>query len=325
VQREGEDEMSDIDYAKKVIQLEAQAVARLAELVNENLVRACDLVANCQGNVIVTGMGKAGIVGRKISATMASTGTPSIFLHPAEAIHGDLGMVGKRDVVLALSNSGETEEINRLIEPIRKIGALLIAMTGNPASTLAGLSDVVLNIGKVEEACPLGLAPSASTTAMLVLGDALALAVAKRRDFSLEDYARYHPGGELGRRLLRVEEIMRTGERNPTVKGKATVREVTLGITRARAGAACVVDDKGRLVGIFTDGDLRRHLAADILDEPVERVMTKGPLTITKGKLASEALRLLRERKFDEIPVVDDTGRLLGLIDVQDLIEVGFA
>lgn len=287
---------------------------------------AIELLSKCRGKVIVTGMGKGGIIGEKISATLSSTGTPSMFLHSAEAIHGDLGRVAKDDVILAISNSGETEEVVRFLPLIKKIGAKLIALTGNTRSTLAKYSDVVLDVSVRQEACPLGLAPTASTTVTLAMGDAIAVCLLKKKGFKEENFAFYHPGGTLGKRLLlKVDDIMRKGKANPVVKESVLVKDVLLEITHARAGAASVVDKKGRLSGIFTDGDLRRHLKSDanLALKNVREVMTKGPITISKDCLASEALRILKEKRIDELPVVDSKFRPIGMLDVQDLLKAG--
>jgi len=274
----------------------------------------------------VTGMGKGGLIGEKISATMASTGTPSLFLHSAEAIHGDLGRVTKDDIILAISNSGETEDLIRLLPIIKKIGVRLIAMTGNTHSTLAKHSDVVLDVSVKKEACPLGLAPTASTTVTLAMGDAIAVCLLEKKGFKEQDFAFYHPGGALGKRLLlKVEDIMRKGTANPVVGENELVRDVLFDITSARAGAASVVDKKGKLLGIFTDGDLRRHLEEDdrLVLKKIKDVMTKNPTTISKDCLASEALRILKEKRIDELPVVDSKCRPIGMLDVQDLLKAG--
>lgn len=317
----------DIQYAKKVINLEAQAVSNLVKRLDDNFQKAVDMLCNCKGRIVVTGIGKAGIIGQKVSATLASTGTPSYWLHPSEARHGDLGRVVKDDVVLALSNSGETEVV-LLLPYVKKIGARVIAITGNGQSTLGLHSDVVLDIGKIEEPCPLGLAPSASSTAMLALGDALALTVLKKKNLGKEDYAFYHPGGELGRKLLTVEMVMRTGEANPVTKEDSPVLEALkiMTYTRGKPGAVSVVDAKGRLAGFFTDGDLRRLLQErqDFLSRPIREVMTRAPKTVKKGSLATEAYRVLRENKIDQLPVTDDQGVPIGIVDVQDLLDVGY-
>ncbi len=312
--------------AKEVLRIEADAISSLIKRVDANFEKAVKLMLACKGKVVVTGMGKPGFISAKISATLSSTGTPSLYLHPADAIHGDLGRVTKDDVVLAISNSGETEEIIRLLPTLKKIGARLIAMVGNTESSLARYSDVVLNVAVKREACPLNLAPTASTTAMLAMGDALAIALLDKRGFREEDFAFYHPGGTLGKRLiLKVGDIMRKGKGNPVVKEDTKVKAVLLKITEARAGSASVVNKKGALIGIFTDGDLRRHLGVDALLplRQVREVMTRNPITISKEMLAADAFRILRERKIDEIPVVDDKRRPIGLVDVQDLLKAG--
>ncbi len=315
-----------IKEAKRVLKIEADAINLLSKKVDASFNKAIDILSKCSGRVIVTGMGKGGIIGQKISATLASTGTPSLFLHSAEAIHGDLGRVTKNDTVVAISNSGETEEVIRLLPLIKKIGAKLIALTGNPKSTLAKYSDVVLDVSVKKEACPLGLAPTASTTVTLAMGDAIAVCLLKEKGFKEEDFAFYHPGGALGKRLLlKVEDIMRKGDANPVVREDVLVGDVLFKITAARAGAASVVDNKGKLSGIFTDGDLRRHLEnnPNLALKKVKDVMTKGPVAILKDGLASEALRILKDKRIDEIPVVDVKGRPIGMLDVQDLLKAG--
>ncbi len=312
--------------AKRVLEIEAKAVSRLARRLGKEFNEAIDILFKCSGRVIVTGMGKGGIIGQKISATLSSTGTPSLFLHSAEAIHGDLGRVTKDDVILAISNSGETEEVIRLLPLIKKLGTRLIALTGNARSTLARHSDVVLDVSVTQEACPMNLAPTASTTATLAMGDAIAVCLLEKKGFKEKDFAFFHPGGALGKKLLlKVEDIMRQGPANCVVREDDLVRDVLLAITEARSGAASVVDKKGRLTGIFTDGDLRRHLKTDrqLLTCPVRDVMTKRPMTIAADRLASEALRILKERRIDELPVVDAKGRPIGMLDVQDLLKVG--
>ncbi|MDD5072925.1 MAG: KpsF/GutQ family sugar-phosphate isomerase [Candidatus Omnitrophica bacterium] len=312
--------------AKEVLKIEADAISSLIKRVDANFEKAVKLMLACRGKVVVTGMGKPGFISAKISATLSSTGTPSLYLHPADAIHGDLGRVTKDDVVLAISNSGETEEIIRLLPTLKKIGAKLIAMVGNTESSLARYSDVVLNVAVKREACPLNLAPTASTTAMLAMGDALAIALLDRRGFREEDFAFYHPGGSIGKRLiLKVGDIMRKGKANPVVKDDAKVKAVLLRITEARAGSASVVNKNGVLVGIFTDGDLRRHLGKDaaLPLRQVREVMTRNPITISEEMLAADAFRILRERKIDEIPVVDNKRKPIGLVDVQDLLKAG--
>lgn len=316
-----------IKTAREVIAIEAKALKGLVPLIGKEFEKAVRLMARCEGRVILTGMGKPGFIAGKIAATMASTGTPSFFLHPAEAVHGDLGMVTEKDVMLAISQSGETEEIVRMISTVKKIGTRLIAMTSNPRSTLARAADVVLNLGVTREACPLNLAPSASTTASLALGDALALSLLREKGFREEDFAMLHPGGSLGRKLLKVKDIMRTGKANPLVKEGQTVRSALLTITSARAGSCTVVDGKGKVVGIFTDGDLRRHLREQgekILSFPVEKLATLNPRVVEAEKLAAEAIHLLKSKRIDELPVVDEKKRAVGLLDVQDLLKAGF-
>ena len=318
----------DIEYGRQVVRLEAEAVAALGEYLGESFREAVQLVLDCAGHVITTGMGKSGLVARKISATLASTGTPSFYLHPAEAIHGDLGRVGADDLLVALSNSGTTEELRRLIPSVKRIGARLVAVTGNPESSLARHADCVLQLGKAPEACPVGLAPTTSTTAQLALGDALAMTVAKRRNFSREDYALYHPGGALGRSLLRVHEIMSGKDAVPAARTGSTTGDALLeagGLGR-RVGALPVVGPDGALLGLLTDGDVRRHLLRDrnFVDKPIDETMTKDPLSVGADQLAAEAWRLMKEHKFDELPVVAPDGRYVGLLDVQDLVEAGF-
>ncbi|MBI4343256.1 MAG: KpsF/GutQ family sugar-phosphate isomerase [Candidatus Omnitrophica bacterium] len=317
---------SGIARARGVLRIEAQAVSRLIPRIGRSFARAVALLVGCKGRVVVTGMGKAGIIGQKLSATLSSTGTPSHWVHAAEAIHGDLGRVTRDDIVIALSNSGETEELTRLLPVIKRIGAQLIALTGNPRSSLAKHSDVVLDMGVTKEACSLNLAPTSSTTAMLAMGDALAVVVAEQRGFKERDFALLHPGGQLGRRLLlRVRDLMRTGTANPIVRETARVNAVLLAVTKARAGSATVVDERGRLLGIFTDGDLRRHLrnGGNLAQQRVGEVMTRHPKTIGADHLAAEALQILREQRIDELVVVDGQ-RPVGLLDVQDLLKAGF-
>jgi arabinose-5-phosphate isomerase len=314
-----------LEAAAEVIRAEARTIARLEERLGPSFEQAVDMVLACQGMVVVTGMGKAGQIGQKISATFASTGTPSHWLHPSEALHGDLGRVRAQDVVLAISNSGETAEIKALVPVARKMGAAILAMTGNATSTLATHADCVLDIGPTDEACPMGLAPTASTSAMLALGDALTMVVLRERGFSREDYARYHPAGSLGRRLLRVEEVMRRGAELPLVREGTDLRDVLLTMSRTpgRPGAALVTDAEGRLTGIFTDGDLRRVLAkGGELSGPVDDSMGRNPKTVEPNRLVDEAERLLKEHKIDQIAVIDGDGRPIGLLDVQDVLDI---
>jgi arabinose-5-phosphate isomerase len=315
------------ERAVAIIRCEAKTIARLEERLDGGFDRAIAAVLKCAGQVVVTGMGKAGLVGQKISATLASTGTPSFFLHPAEALHGDLGRIRPQDLLLALSNSGETQEVTLLVPAARKIGAGIVSITGHPNSNLGRLSDAVLDIGSVEEAGTMKLAPTASTAAMLAMGDALALVVAEERGFNHEDFARFHPGGSLGRRLMRVGEVMRQSNALPLVTGDLSVAQVLIltSTTPGRPGAALVVDADGRLAGIFTDGDLRRLLEGEdrsILDDPVSQHMGANPKTLSPDQLVQEAHHLLRQFRIDQAPVVDGDGKPVGLIDVQDLLDV---
>lgn len=318
---------SGIQRAKDVLRIEAEAIRQLIPRVNRGFDTAVGLVLGCKGRVAVTGMGKAGLIGQKLSATLASTGTPSHWVHPAEAIHGDLGRITRHDVIVALSNSGETEELTRLLPVIQRIGAKLIAVTGNVKSTLAKYADVTLDASVAREASSMNPAPTSSTTAMLAMCDALSVVVAERRGFKEQDFALLHPGGQLGKRLLlRVKDLMRTGHGNPVAKETAKVKQVLLAITRARAGCASIVNAKGQLVGIFTDGDLRRHLDSTphLTEQPVRGIMTRRPKTIAPDHLAAEAFRILRDHRIDELVVVDARRRPVGLLDVQDLLKAGF-
>jgi arabinose-5-phosphate isomerase len=318
--------VSLLKRAKEVLDIEARAIQALKPRVGNNFKQALELILKSKGRVVVSGMGKTGIIAQKLSATLASTGTPSLFLHSAEAIHGDLGKVTADDVVVVLSNSGQGEEIRQLLPLLKKIGARLIALTGNKDSLLAKYSDVVLDISVKKEACPLGLAPTASTTAALAMADALAVCLLELKGFKEKDFAFYHPGGLLGKRLLlRVEDIMRKGDANPVVSEEKKVSQVLLKITKTRSGSASVVDKLGRLSGIFTDGDLRRHLERDprLVQRRVKEVMTKKPVTVSPQMLAAEAMRILKDKRIDEVPVVDKLGRPAGLLDVQDLLKAG--
>jgi len=315
-----------LQRAKKVLQIERDAIGRLAGRLDSRFEKAVDLLGKCLGRVVVTGMGKPGIIGQKISATFSSLGMPSLWLHPADAAHGDLGRVTGQDVVIALSHSGETDEILHLLPVIKRIGAKLIAVTGNPRSRMGAAADVALDTFVRNEASPWGLVPTASTTAMLALGDALAVALSEKRGFTSKDFAALHPGGSLGRRLnLRVEDLMRKGAYHPVVKEADSVKKVLLTITRARAGSASVVGARGKLTGIFTDGDLRRHVDGKtaILTRKVSQVMTHRPKSLPIGHLAVEALKLLKTYRIDEIPIVDSKGRPAGLLDIQDLLKAG--
>jgi len=315
-----------IAIARRVLRMESEALRRLVGRIDLKFEKAIGAIYRTKGRVIVTGMGKPGFIAQKISATLSSTGTPSLYLNPAEALHGDLGRVTKDDIIIALSNSGETEEIVKFLPIVKKIGARLVAITGNVDSTLARNSDHVINTSVRREACPMGLAPTTSTTAMLAMGDAIAVALLEKKGFKEKDFAFYHPGGILGKRLiLKVSDIMRKGAANPIVRDTAQIKKVLFAITKARAGSASVVDSKGKLVGIFTDGDLRRHFETGLglVDKKVGSVMTKNPTVIKQDRLAAEAFDILRSKRIDELPVVDDRHRPIGLLDVQDLLKAG--
>ena len=319
-----------IEAARRILELEAAAVDSLRERIDADFAAVVAQVLELSGRVVVTGMGKAGLIAQKISATLASTGTPSIFLHPAEAVHGDLGRVVAGDMLLAFSKSGETEELLRLVPSAKQGGDVaVVAVTERRESTLGRLADRVLELGPIDEAGPYGLAPSASTLAMMALGDALALVVQEGRNFGPEDFARFHPAGQLGRSLMRVREVMRGDERNPKVQVGATLREtlVCMSETPGRPGAALIVDEDDVLVGFFTDGDLRRLLRdgkPDLLELPIAEVMTRNPKTIHTEQLAGEALAMLRKHQVDNTPVVDDRGHGVGLVDLQDLLDLKF-
>jgi arabinose-5-phosphate isomerase len=315
-----------IKRARAVLDIEACAIRELKPRIGRNFQEALGLILKTKGRIVVSGMGKTGIIAQKFSATLASTGTPSLFLHTAEAIHGDLGKVTAQDLVIVISNSGSTDEMKQLLPLLKKIGAGVIALTGNPGSVLAKYSDVVLDVSVKKEACSLGLAPTASTTATLAMTDALAVCLAELKGFKESDFAFFHPGGALGRRLLlKVEDIMRKGNANPIVNEEKKVSQVLLKITQARAGSATVIDKSGRLTGIFTDGDLRRHLDnyQDLPRRKIKEVMTKNPTVVDKEMLAAQAMRILQDKKIDEVPVVDNKHRPVGLLDVQDLLKAG--
>jgi len=314
-----------LELARKVLAIEARAIEKLSERLDENFGRAVELVSNCQGRVVVTGMGKSGIICRKIAATLNSTGTPSMFLHPAEALHGDLGMVVKDDTVIAVSNSGETEELVQLLETLKRLSVPLISLLGRTRSTLGDASDVVLDVSVDEEACPMGLAPTASTTALLALGDALAMAVLEKKGFTTEDFAVLHPRGHLGFKLRRVENLMHTGEELPLVKTDALMRDVIYEMSRKGLGVTSVVDGQEKLVGVISDGDLRRQLGQDtgLLGRKAGECMTRNPVTIGGQELATSALALMEERKITSLLVPDDRGGIAGIIHLHDLWRLG--
>ena len=317
-------EVEGLTFVREVLRIEAEAIERVRDRLDETIARAADLIYRSSGSVIVTGMGKAGLVGQKLAATLASTGTRAFPLHPAEAVHGDLGRIRSDDIVIALSQSGETEEVLRLIPALQRLGAILIAITERAGSSLGRAADLCVALGPIEEACPLGLAPSASTTVLMAVGDALALLVSQMRDFSAADFARFHPAGSLGRKLTRVEEAMRTGGMIRRAHTDETVRSVfsRLAGPRRRSGAVLITDDHSVLLGIFTDSDLARlfekRREAD-LDRPIGDVMTANPYSIHVGATLADAIELMKAHKISELPVVD-RGHLVGLIDVTDLI-----
>ena len=311
------------DLARRVVEIEARAVAALAERIDAGFMAAVAILLACNGRVIVSGMGKSGHIARKLAATFASTGTPAHFVHPAEAAHGDLGMITGHDVLLAISNSGESDELSIIVPLVKRQGARLIAMTGNPESSLARQADAHLDASVAEEACPLGLAPTASTTAALALGDALAVALLDARGFGAEDFARSHPGGALGRRLLtHVRDVMRSGDAVPTVPASASIGEAVIEISRKGLGMTAVMDG-GRLAGIFTDGDLRRLIAdgAVRLDGPVSSVMTRSPRTIDEGALAVDAVTLMEQNRISQLLVTAPDGRICGALNMHDLFQ----
>ncbi|MCC7259114.1 MAG: KpsF/GutQ family sugar-phosphate isomerase [Gammaproteobacteria bacterium] len=314
------------ELARRVLDIEARAIAALAPRIGAEFARACKLILACAGRVVVTGMGKSGHVAGKIAATLASTGTPSFFVHPGEASHGDLGMITPMDIVIAITNSGETAEIVTILPLLKRLGVPLVTMTGNPRSTLGEAATVILDVGVAEEACPLNLAPTASTTAALAMGDALAVALLESRGFTREDFARAHPGGSLGRRLLlRVEDVMNSGADVPRIGPEATLAEGLLEMTRKGLGMTAVVDPGDRLLGIFTDGDLRRALdrAVDIHRTRMREVMTPRCRTIGGQALAAEAVHLMQQHKITALPVVDDGERIVGALNIHNLLRAG--
>jgi arabinose-5-phosphate isomerase len=315
----------DLERARAVLETEAAAILALVDRLDHRFEEAVRLLLDCRGRVIVTGMGKSGIICRKIAATLSSTGTAAFFLHPAEAIHGDLGVIQSDDVVVALSRSGETDEILRLLETIKRLGARLIAFTGDCRSSLGKAADVALDCGVSREACPLNLVPTASTTAALALGDALAMTLLVAKGFRQEDFANLHPGGKLGKRLMRVEQLMHGGEAAPIVSSNTRMHDVVYEMSRKGLGMTCVVDDGQRLVGIITDGDLRRHMMSGpgFLERSAADVMTRSPVTIRRDTLAAEALHLLEQRKITSIVVVDGREQVQGVVHLHDLWRTG--
>ena len=318
--------MNVCELGLAVIEIEAQAVFELSQRINETFERACQLLLNCQGRVIVTGMGKSGHIGGKIAATFASTGTPAFFLHPGEASHGDFGMITAQDVVVAISNSGNTQEVVTLLPLMKRLGIPLIALTGNPASTLAQYADVHLDVSIKQEACPLGLAPTTSTTVALVMGDALAIALLQAKGFSTEDFARSHPGGTLGKRLLlRVDDLYHSGAEIPRVHEQTTISEALIEVTDKKLGMTCVVNSAGQLSGIYTDGDIRRTLTQshDIHTTPIATVMTTGCKTINQNTLAAEALAIMQKHNITSLVVINEHQEPIAVIHLHDLLRAG--
>jgi arabinose-5-phosphate isomerase len=308
--------------ARQVFEIEAQAILGLRDKLDASFDRAVDILLACAGRVVVTGMGKSGLIAQKISATLASTGTPSLFLHPVEALHGDLGRIVKHDVALAISNSGESAEMLALLPSIKRLGVSLVSLTGNPRSTLAQASDVHLDVGIRKEACPFGLAPTASTTAALAMGDALGMALLERRGFTVEDFAVLHPAGDIGKKLVRIEDVMHTGDQVPVVRPGTPMRDVLFEMTRKRLGMTTVADESGRLLGVISDGDLRRQMerhGAGTFELRAEQCMTKDPVTIRREQLATHALDLLESRRITALVVVDARGAVDGVVHLHDL------
>ena len=322
------DAAAQLRYAREIVRIEGQALLHLAHRLDDHFCRAVESLYSCQSSVIVTGMGKAGLIAQKIAATMASTGTRSHFMHPAEALHGDLGRIHRDDIVLLLSQSGETEEVTQLLPSLAELGVTTIAITGKSTSTLARAASVVLELGPLKEACVLGLAPSTSTTAMLALGDALALVTSRMRNFRPEDFAKFHPGGSLGQQLSNVEQHMRPLDECRVADEPHIVREILQQrrVASRRSGAIMITNDEGRLVGFFTDSDLARLFEQrmnDALDGPIRDVMTANPVTVPVGSMISDAMDILAERKISELPVVDADGKPVGLVDITDLVARG--
>lgn len=309
-----------------VIETEAAAIFALTQQINKNFERACEIMFACKGRVVVTGMGKSGHIGKKIAATLASTGTPAFFMHPAEANHGDLGMVTSHDTVLALSNSGNTHEVLNLLPRLKRLGVPIITLTGNPESILAKTATVNLDLQIPEEACPLGLAPTTSTTTALVMGDALAIALLEARGFTAEDFAHAHPGGTLGKKLLlTVDELYHTGDDLPLVTESTFVRDALIELSAKKLGMACVVNTEGYLVGVYTDGDIRRTLTKsyDIHTTPIQEVMTQGCQTISKGMLATEALALMQKHSITSLVITDENKKPTAVLHIHDLLRAG--
>ncbi len=315
-----------VEHGKRVLEIEVRAIAGLLERLDHRFTEAVDLLYRCAGKVVVSGMGKSGLIGQKIAATLASTGTPAFFLHPAEGIHGDLGMLARRDALIAISNSGETEEVLKLLPFVKRLNIPVVAMTGRVQSTLAKNSEVVLDVSVGEEACPMGLAPTASTTATLAMGDALAIALLQKRGFREEDFAQFHPGGTLGRRLLlKVRDLMHVGEAVPRVTHQASAREAILVMTTKKLGMTTVIDEAGRLLGVITDGDLRRFLerGADLTTAKAVDLASKNPKTIGPDELAARAVQVMEDFSITSLVVLENQQRLVGVIHLHDLLKSG--
>lgn len=322
--------MDILDEARKVLEIEMNSLGGVIKKLDINFVRAVELMFECKGRIIVMGMGKSGLVGRKIASTLASTGTPSLFLDPAEGMHGDLGAIMRSDFVLMISNSGETEEILKIVPNLKKIGTKIILLTGRPTSTLANFSDIVIDVEVEREACPFNLAPTASSTTTLAVGDALAVVLLKKRGFRPEDFAFLHPGGHLGKKLLlTVDDVMHSGDDNPVISEEKSMKDAVIEITSKRLGATSIVNDKGILVGIITDGDLRRAIEKydNLLEKKVKEIMIKNPIVIESGKLAAEAAHIMEDRPSQilVLPVIDTERRPMGMLRIHDLVKEGVA
>lgn len=312
------------DFARQVIEIEANTLNSLSHVIKQSFYEAFCLISACQGTIFVSGVGKAGLVGQKIAATLASIGIPSVSLHPTDALHGDLGRIRKQDILLVLSNSGETEEVKLLLYSIKRLNIKIIAITGGLDSSIADISDIVIHIGNIKEACPLGLAPTASTMAMMAIGDAMALALVKARGFGKNDFAVFHPKGNLGRRLMRIKDVMRKDKKLPLAKANMNVKEVInlISVTLGRPGAAIIVDEQQHILGIFTDGNLRRLIQSDdlsFLSAPISSYMNPNPRTIYETQLVEEAVNLLKQYEIDQLPVINEVNQAVGLLDIQDI------
>lgn len=322
--------MDILKEAKKVLEIEMNSIGSLIKKLNTNFVKAVELIFDCKGRIIVTGIGKSGLVGRKIASTLASTGTPSLFLDPIEGMHGDLGMIMKGDIGLIISNSGKAEEIIKIIPTLKKMGIKIILLTGRPTSTLANFSDIVIDVKVEREACPFNLAPTASSTTTLAIGDALAVVLLKKRGFRPEDFAFLHPGGYLGKKLLlKVDDVMHLGNDNPVIFEEKSMRDAIIEITSKQLGAVSIINNKGILVGIITDGDLRRAIEKydKLLEKKAKEIMTKNPIVIESGKLAAEAVHIMEDRpsQIMVLPVVDKDRRPIGMLRIHDLVKKGMA